>query len=140
MLASGCAIAEQDAPPLAGPSELGLAVTIAASPDALEQDGISQAHVTVMARDASGRPARGVRFAIDTEVGGSPSDVGRLQTRSVTTDREGRATVIYTAPPRPRRTVDADTTVSVVFLQIGTDASAAVRRVVTIRLLRPGLR
>ncbi len=55
-LASGCALTGTSVPPLAGPSELGLSLSIAAAPDVLVENGLSRSRVTVTARDASARP------------------------------------------------------------------------------------
>jgi len=52
--ASACTVKKTEAPALTGPSELGLSLTVSATPDILTQDGSSQATVTVVARDSAG--------------------------------------------------------------------------------------
>ena len=56
-VAAGCSVEDQTAPPLSGPSELALSLTVGASPDILAQDGASQSQVIVVARDAAGQAA-----------------------------------------------------------------------------------
>ena len=52
---AGCTVSHTPAPPLQGPSELGLSLTITANPDVLSMDGASQSRITIEARDANGQ-------------------------------------------------------------------------------------
>src|SRR5262247_3658869 len=101
VLASGCTVHKQETPDLAGPSELGTAISIQASPDTLTQDGASQSVVTISARDNNGAPLRSLSLRTDIAVNGVLADFGTLSARNVVTDASGRATVIFTAPPAP---------------------------------------
>ena len=56
---SGCGVDKQSAPPLTGPSELGLSLTLTATPDQVVRDGSSRSVVTVIARDGQNRPVAG---------------------------------------------------------------------------------
>src|SRR5688572_5936866 len=58
VIAAGCTLNDASAPPLQGPSELGLSLSLSAIPDMLAHDGASQAQIIVQARDANGQPAR----------------------------------------------------------------------------------
>ena len=68
LLTSACSLDKQQEPALIGPSNLGLSVTMTASPDRLPRDGTSQSVVTLTVRDAQlgadgdtrtiGRPCR----------------------------------------------------------------------------------
>jgi hypothetical protein len=136
-LASGCALSGTSAPPLAGPSELGLSLLLEARPDVLIQDGISQSRISVTARDANTRPVRGVSLTVDIDRGDLAVDSGRLSHRSVTTDDTGRASVIYTAPRWLPGTSTAARTVSILLTPIGTNYANAVSRSVLIRLVPP---
>ena len=91
----------QDPPPLSGPSEFGTSVTITASPDAINQDGGSQSLITITTRDSNGNPLRNVSLRTEIFVNGVHTDFGTLSARSVVTDANGRATLIYTAPGAP---------------------------------------
>src|SRR5262245_21330788 len=94
VLASGCTVHKQETPDLAGPSELGTAISIQASPDTLTQDGASQSVVTISARDNNGAPLRSLTVRTDVATGGQVTDaVGTLSARSVVTDASGKATV-----------------------------------------------
>jgi PKD repeat protein len=135
---AGCSLEEQGAPGLSGPSELGLSLAVTASPDIINQDGVSQSQITVTARDAAGMPAKGVSMRVDLFLGGTPSDFGTIGTRTVSTNNDGQATVMYTAPPEPPATATSDNTVQVTFTPIGTNYANSLPRSVSIRLVRPG--
>src|SRR3989442_15569428 len=66
---SGCGVDKQSAPPLTGPSELGLSLTLTATPDQEVRDGSSRAVVTVIARDGQNRPVAGQLLTLSTNVG-----------------------------------------------------------------------
>ena len=55
---TGCTIADTRAPSVTGPSELGVAIALQATPDVLVLDGISEATVAILVRDANGQPSR----------------------------------------------------------------------------------
>lgn len=137
--AGGCTMKEQNEPPLTGPSELGLSVTLTASPDVLTQDGASQSVITAIARNANSQPAANVPLYVEIFVNGATVDFGRLSAKNVTTDSSGRATVVYTAPAAPVVSVGGGTYVTIAFTPVGTDAANAVSRVVSIRLVPPGI-
>jgi PKD repeat protein len=135
---SGCSLDHQGAPPLAGPSELGLSLDVTATPDVIAQDGQSQAVVQVLARDANSQPVSGLAMRVDTSVGGALADFGRLSTHTASTGSDGKATVTYYAPSAPPATATNDTTVSVVVTPIGSNYANALPRTVQIHLMRPG--
>jgi PKD repeat protein len=139
-LSAGCTLKSQDTPPLSGPSEFGTSITLTASPDAINQDGGSQSLITITARDSNGKPLRSLSLRTDIFVGGVHTDFGTLSARSVVTDSNGRATLIYTAPAAPAGpAVDTNTTVNIVATPLGTDFANEVPRLVTIRLLPVGV-
>src|SRR5258708_17966508 len=99
---AGCTVHKQDpAPSLTGPSGLGTFITVQVSPDVLTQDGASQSIVTIAATDSNGQPLRNLSLRADISVGGTVTDFGRLSAKNVVTDTNGKAPVIYTAPPAP---------------------------------------
>ncbi len=101
VLAGACTLSDQDPPPLTGPSEFAQSIVIAVSPDVLPQDGASQSFITVTARDANAQPIRNLTMRTETQVNGTPVDFGTLSARNVVTGSDGRATLVYTAPPSP---------------------------------------
>ncbi len=130
----------QEAPPLSGPSEFGTSVTLTASPDAINQDGGSQSVITITTRDSNGNPLRNVSLRTDIFVNGVHTDFGSLSARSVVTDANGRATLVYTAPAAPAGpSVDTGTTVDIVATPLGTNFANETPRLVTIRLLPTGV-
>jgi PKD repeat protein len=120
---AGCSVDKATPPALMGPSELGLSVTLTASPDQLPRDGSSQSVVTVTVRDASGRPVSGQRLVLAT-------DMGTLSQSEATTAGGGQTSFLFTAPPSG--TVGNAAKISVT--PIGTDAGNAVPRVLAIGL------
>ena len=136
-LASGCALTGSSAPPLIGPSELGLSLLLAARPDVLIQDGISRARVSVTARDANAQPIRGLRLTLEVDGDQAAIDSGRLSSRSVTTDDAGEASVVYTAPFATPGIETGPRTVGIVWTPVGTNSANAIPRSVRIRLLPP---
>jgi PKD repeat protein len=98
-LVSAACVSSTEIPPLTGPSEFALSFGLTASPDTIPQDGRSQSTVTLTARDASGKAVSGVAFRMDMLVGFVPADYGTLSSKNVVTGSDGKATVVYTAPP-----------------------------------------
>jgi PKD repeat protein len=134
-LGGACTMTKVEPPPLAGPSEMSLSLAIAANPDILALDGSSQTLITVDARDANGQLAPNVPLRVQILADGQVIDFGTISARTLVTGSNGRATFTYTAPsfvngPIPRLQLSVTPT--------GTDASAHVDRVVTVRLVPPG--
>jgi PKD repeat protein len=134
--AAGCTMADNAPPPLAGPSEMSLSLAITANPDVLSLDGSSQTLVTVEARDENGQPKRDVPLRVEILADGRNIDFGTISARTLVTGSSGRATFTYTAPPFVTGTIP-DLQLSVT--PTGTDASAQVRRVITVKLVPPGV-
>jgi PKD repeat protein len=137
---AGCSLDKQAAPPLTGPSELGLSLAVTATPDVITQDGQSQATIQVIARDSNGQlKTDPVTLRVETYVGGTPIDIGTLSSKVVTTDTGGRAALTYRAPAAPPPSAAADTLVTVVVTPVGTNYAGATPRFAEIRLARPGV-
>jgi PKD repeat protein len=134
---TGCTLSETSTPPLSGPSELGLSLTLAATPDILTQDGSSQATVTVFARDGGGQPRGNVSCRVEIRVDGRPADYGMLSARNVTTGSDGRAVLYYTAPPSTPVSA-ADTVIDLAVTPIGNNFGNSFERFVSIRLVPSG--
>ena len=101
----GCTLKEQEPPPLAGPSELGVSLSMSATPDVLMQDGVSQSQVAVMARNADSAPIGGMDLRVETLVDGALIDIGRLSSKNVQTGsrRSRRGDVHGAARSRDRQ-------------------------------------
>jgi hypothetical protein len=127
---AACVIGPVEAPPLSGPSELGLALSVAVAPDILTQDGRSTSIIRIAARDAVGRPIAGLAMRLETRVGGVPVTFGRLSSQAPITGRDGRAYVTYRAPEAPGPDVELPpaTVVTFVVMPVGSDAAATVAR------------
>jgi PKD repeat protein len=136
MAAAGCTLTDVSPPPLQGPSELGLSLSLSAIPDVLSLDGASQARVVVEARDANSEPARNMTFRAEIQAGGQIIDCGALSARTLVTGDDGRASLTYTAPMYP---CDSSGQVTIRITPFGTDAITAVPRFVNIRLVQPGV-
>lgn len=139
VLMAGCTVKKTEAPPLAGPSELGLSLRTNAFPDILDQDGLSQSAVEILARGPDGRPLRGVPVRAEITVGGVAQDFGRLSSRNVVTGDDGIARLTYTAPPAPSEPVDTFTVVTLNLTPIGVDFNSSNTRYVEIRLVPRGV-
>ena len=97
----GCTVKNHESPALSGPSGLALTLTVNAIPDSISQDGGSQSSIKVTAIGPNGKPISGLPIRVDMLVNGVPQDYGTLSARSIVTNSEGVATVVYTAPPGP---------------------------------------
>ena len=135
----------EEAPPLSGPSGLSLSVTVSAIPDTINFDGGSQASVRISAVGPDGRPRSAVSLRVDMFVNGVPQDFGTLSARTVVTNADGIATVVYTAPPTPPGSNFgtcnglSGTCVEIVATPTGTAFDAANPQSVRIRLVPPGV-
>lgn len=136
---SACSVQDTRIPDLAGPSELGLRVSLQAVPDSILQDGFSQAAIQIEATSADGRAARNLTLRIQTEVNGSTYDLGTLSSKTVVTGDDGRARAVYTAPPRPAQPVEPFTVVTFVVEPVGADYRGTTARTVDLRLVVPGV-
>jgi PKD repeat protein len=92
---AGCTVKEVDVPALAGPSTVGYAIELQSNTNTLVQDGLSQARITITARDHMGQPMNGRPLRAEIRVDGVAQDYGTLSTKNPVTG----STLIYTAPP-----------------------------------------
>jgi PKD repeat protein len=139
MAVTGCSLDKQTTPPLSGPSELGLALGVTATPDVITQDGQSQATIRVEAHDASSQPVSGLVLRAETRVDGTPVDIGILSTKSLSTGTDGRATLVYRAPASPSPSQTSDIVVEVAIIPVGNNYTGANIKSALIRLARPGV-
>jgi PKD repeat protein len=92
---AGCTMKDVDVPPLAGPSTIGYSIDLQSNTNTLIQDGVSQARITINARDHMGQPMNGRPLRAEIRVDGVMQDFGTLNTKNPVTG----STLIYTAPP-----------------------------------------
>ncbi|HUE89577.1 MAG TPA: PKD domain-containing protein [Vicinamibacterales bacterium] len=135
----GCTTKATPAPPLAGPSGFALRLLLQSIPDSILQDGASQAAIQIEASGVDGRPVRGLSMRIEMFVNGIPQDYGTLSTRTAVTGEDGRARIVYTAPPRPAESTGEEVIVTFQVTPIGTDYLGEEPRTVNLRLIAPGV-
>jgi PKD repeat protein len=131
MLTTGCAVQEQPAPSLAGPSELGLGLSVTALPETLPRDGSSMATIIVAAFDSNGAPLKSQRFILT-------ASAGTLNPAEVLTGNDGKVSVVYIAPGVNERV----TTVTIVATPVGVlsgDNANVNARTVRIDVLGPAI-
>lgn len=92
---AGCTTEKVEAPPLAGPSTVGYSIDLQSNTNTLTQDGLSQARITITARDHMGQAMNGRPLRAEIRVDGVTQDFGSLSTKNPVTG----STLIYTAPP-----------------------------------------
>lgn len=143
LAAAGCTIDKTEVPALSGPSELSLSIALSAQPSILAQDGVSQSAISIQTRDANGQPARNISMRAEIVAnsinGLAIFDYGRLSTKAPVTDSNGRATLMYTAPPRLSDPVDNLSQVTILVTPETGDNRSALARQIDIRLVPPGI-
>jgi chitodextrinase len=137
--AAGCSVEDTPAPPLAGPSELALSLTVGATPDILPQDGATPAQVVVVARDPDGKAVPNLAMRLEITQGGQIVDFGTLSSKTIITGGDGRALATYTPPRAPTVSVDQGIIVTLLVTPIGSNFANSVPRSVDIRLVPPGV-
>ena len=98
---TGCMAHQVEPPPLSGPSGLALSLSVTASPETINQDGASQSRITISAIGPDGKAKASLPIRVDMAIDGVAQDYGTLSARSVVTNADGKAFVVYTAPPSP---------------------------------------
>lgn len=143
--AASCTVKNTEPPPITGPSGLALTLNLNAIPDSISQDGGSQSSVKVTAIGPDGRGQSGVPLRLDMVVSGVAQDYGTLSARSIVTNSDGIASVIYTAPPGPVNGVFGTCNslpgncVSIVATPTSTNFATANSQQVLIRLVPTGV-
>jgi PKD repeat protein len=139
---SGCTTKKADAPPISGPSELGLSLELRVSPDVVVMDGVSQSTLSITSRDSNGEIQPNTAVRVELLAGGQLVDqiYGRLNTKNVTTGGDGRATVTYTAPNSPptQNSDNGNQVITLLATPAGTDYRGALSRQIDIRLVPQG--
>ena len=98
---TGCVAHQVEPPPLSGPSDLALSLSVTASPETINQDGASQSRITISAIGPEGKVKASLPIRVDMALSGVAQDFGTLSARSVVTNTDGKAFVVFTAPPSP---------------------------------------
>ena len=104
--AAACTVHNDKPPSLVGPSELATSVNVSANPDVinlgLSAKSLGQSSlIIVRVFDDQGQPKPSQPVRLDTFVGDIQEDCGQLQARTLTTDANGQATTLFTAPGTP---------------------------------------
>lgn len=139
LTATACTVKNTPAPAMTGPSELALRVAMQIVPDSILQDGASQAVLQIDAGSPDGRPVRGLALRVATLFDGVVQDFGTLSAKTVITGEDGKARVIYTAPPRPAEPSEQHNIVTFLVEPIGNDYAGETSRSVELRLVTPGV-
>src|SRR2546421_12560091 len=98
---ASCTVHQTEPLQPSGPSELAFSLALQAGPDAIRFDGGDQSTIRITAKGPDGNPVSGATFRVDIVAGGIPIDFGRLSSRAPSTNADGIATVMYTAPVLP---------------------------------------
>ncbi len=128
VVAAACSLENQERPALSGPSELGLSISMTATPDQLPRDGSSQSVVTLTARDPQGRPVAGQRLTLSLPVN-SPTGA-TLSATDVVTNEGGQVSVAVTAPA-----AGSLGNIAILAVPFGTDSNNASTRTIAITAL-----
>jgi PKD repeat protein len=145
LASAGCTIHSTETPAVSGPSTIALSLNLNAIPDSISQDGGSQSSIKITAIGPSGKGQAAVPLRIDTRLNGVPQDYGTLSARTIVTNGDGVATVVYTAPPSPAGGVFGTcgslvgTCVEIIATPTGTGFETAVSQSVQIRLVPLGV-
>lgn len=140
VVSASCSVESTSIPQPTGPSELGLSLSVTATPDVIRQDGVAQSTISIVARDVHGLPPQSaISFRLDLLKNGQVVDFGVLSSRTITTGSDGRATATYLSPGPPPADATSDVLVTVRATAIGTNYANAQPRTVEIRLARPGV-
>ena len=137
---AGCVQKTGEPGPPGGPSELGLSLSLTATPDTLPLDGAARSFLGILARDGNGEAVPNVTLSLQISTTRGFEDFGRLSTRQVTTGLNGRASATYTAPSPASSgpSVDAGEVVTIAVTPVDGNFSNAVSRGLTIRLVPTG--
>ena len=137
---AGCVQKTGEPGPPGGPSELGLSLSLTATPDTLPLDGAARSFLGILARDGNGEAVPNVTLSLQISTIRGFEDFGRLSTRQVTTGPNGRASATYTAPSPASSgpSVDAGEVVTIAVTPVDGNFSNAVSRGLTIRLVPTG--
>jgi hypothetical protein len=135
-LSGGCSLQDITVPNYDGPATTALSFVMTATPDVLTADGLSSAVVVVTLRGPDGRGVAGRDIVFSTrDASGSLATIGKLSAERATTGSDGRARIVFTAPPRTD--IDTHTSVMVQGRVVGDDFAGYdwMSRVVEIEIL-----
>jgi len=151
LLTGACAVHQAEEPTLSGPSDLGLAANMTATPDTIKL-GLSptsigeSSQVVVQLWGPDGSPAKNRAVRLDIAVGQVFSECGQLAAHDLVTGNDGRAATVFTAPPQPPWLPQPGCggffpggTVLVVATPVGTNFQTSTQRTVEIRMLLPSI-
>ena len=124
------------------PSELGLALTLTASPDVLPLNGTAQSLIGILARDANGGLVQDLQLLLQITTPSGLADFGQLSSREVTTGGDGRAAATYTVPLQSTTAgaaADNGVVVTILVTPIGDNFDNSTSRALSIRLVPSGV-
>jgi hypothetical protein len=144
---AACTMNQTEVPPLTGPSTFATAVTVSANPDVINL-GLStksagqSSLIIVKVFDDKGQPKANQALRLDTVVNGILEDCGNLQARNLTTDVNGQASTLFTAPGIPVPLPECTTfvigdEVTIRATPVGTNAQGSHFSSTSVRLVSP---
>lgn len=145
LASAGCTVHDIERPSLSGPSATALSLNLTASPDSLSQDGSARSTISILAIGPKGQPKASQGLRVEMRANGVPQDFGTLSARTLVTNNDGVASVVYTAPSTPAGGVFGlcgsvvGTCVDIVATPIGVANETALSQSVQIRLVPLGV-
>jgi PKD repeat protein len=132
---AGCSVSKQSTPAASGPSTLATSISLLATPDRIVQDGTSKSTITAVAFGPGGE--RKPNLPLQWTVSASDGRQIEPSNRFSTTDANGVATVVVTAPPAPLAVPPTPLTLTVTATPLGTDTTSSFDHRVTVELVSP---
>ncbi|MEO8680846.1 MAG: PKD domain-containing protein [Vicinamibacterales bacterium] len=136
---TSCTVKSVEAPPFAGPSTFAKDLNLAASPDVLTQNGVSESTISIAAKDPNGNGIA-LSFRAEIRVNGATQDYGSISNKTPRTDSSGRTTFTYRVPAAPPAGVfPTAQRVTIAVTPESTDYGVEYTRTVDIQLLPQGV-
>ena len=134
---AACTVSTPDTPAISGPSEFGTSITLSASPEVLAQDGTSQAVITALVRDEASRPVSGVTIRWEAWASTTRVLPVNLSSLTSTSNADGRATVVLTAPVTPTVAPGSPDFITVYASPVSGSVDGVEQRTVRVQLQPP---
>lgn len=136
LAATGCSLAKQKEPALAGPSEYGYSINVQSHTDRLPQDGASVARITARVLDSNGKPEP--NFWLQWSVSASNGAFVEPSAQQTMTNAQGETGITVTAPTPPAFLPASVARLSITARPVGHDAlSTDNYRTIEVQLLPP---
>jgi PKD repeat protein len=136
LAATGCSLAKQKEPALAGPSEYGYSISVQSHTDRLPQDGVTVARVTAKVLDSGGNPTP--NFGLQWSVKASNGAFVEPSEQQTQTNANGESQITVRAPNPPAFLSSSPAELEITARPVGGDAlSTANFRTIVVQLIPP---